>query len=158
MKSGKNAIARKIQGPCSNVYIHDCLVNEGHGGFVIGSEMSRGVKDILVENCTFVGTDVGVRMKSALGRGGVVENITLRNIHMSEIKGEAVILTMSYVLNSLNREETIAMENEDDIPYFRNLQMENIEVTGCRQFTKIEPLQGRPETMQNVVINGQKLA
>ena len=71
MKSGKNAIARKIQGPCSNVYIHDCLVNEGHGGFVIGSEMSRGVKDILVENCTFVGTDVGVRMKSALGRGGV---------------------------------------------------------------------------------------
>ena len=139
MKSGKNAIARKIQGPCSNVYIHDCLVNEGHGGFVIGSEMSRGVK-------------------SALGRGGVVENITLRNIHMSEIKGEAVILTMSYVLNSLNREETIAMENEDDIPYFRNLQMENIEVTGCRQFTKIEPLQGRPETIQNVVINGQKLA
>ena len=158
MKSGKNAIARKIQGPCSNVYIHDCLVNEGHGGFVIGSEMSRGVKDILVENCTFVGTDVGVRMKSALGRGGVVENITLRNIHMSEIKGEAVILTMSYVLNSLNRNETIAMENEDDIPYFRNLQMENIEVTGCRQFTKIEPLQGRPETIQNVVINGQKLA
>lgn len=50
------------------------------------------------------------------------------------------------------------MENEDDIPYFRNLQMENIEVTGCRQFTKIEPLQGRPETIQNVVINGQKLA
>lgn len=133
-------------------------MNEGHGGFVIGSEMSRGVKDILVENCTFVGTDVGVRMKSALGRGGVVENITLRNIHMSEIKGEAVILTMSYVLNSLNREETIAMENEDDIPYFRNLQMENIEVTGCRQFIKIEPLQGRPETIQNVVINGQKLA
>lgn len=85
-------------------------MNEGHGGFVIGSEMSRGVKDILVENCTFVGTDVGVRMKSALGRGGVVENITLRNIHMSEIKGEAVILTMSYVLNSLNRNETIAME------------------------------------------------
>ena len=111
----------------------------------------------MVENCTFVGTDVGVRMKSALGRGGVVENITLRNIYMSEIKGEAVILTMSYVLNSLNRNETVAMENEEDIPYFRNLSMENIEVTGCRQFTKIEPLQGRPETIRNVVVNGQKL-
>lgn len=104
-----------------------------------------------------MGTDVGVRMKSALGRGGVVENITLRNIYMSEIKGEAVILTMSYVLNSLNRNETVAMENEEDIPYFRNLSMENIEVTGCRQFTKIEPLQGRPETIRNVVVNGQKL-
>ena len=82
IKAGKNAIARTIDGPCSNIYIHDCVVNEGHGGFVIGSEMSRGVKDILVENCTFIGTDVGVRMKSALGRGGVVENITIRNIDM----------------------------------------------------------------------------
>ena len=83
---------------------------------------------------------------------------SVKKVTASHSKGEAVILTMSYVLNSLNREETIAMENEDDIPYFRNLQMENIEVTGCRQFTKIEPLQGRPETIQNVVINGQKLA
>ena len=53
--------------------------------------------------------------------------------------------------------KTIAMENEEDIPYFRDLSMENIEVTGCRQFTKIEPLQGRPETIRNVVVNGQKL-
>ena len=112
IKAGKNAIARTIDGPCSNIYIHDCVVNEGHGGFVIGSEMSRGVKDILVENCTFIGTDVGVRMKSALGRGGVVENITIRNIDMVNIKGEAVILTMGYVLNLLNRNETIAMDNE----------------------------------------------
>lgn len=89
IKAGKNAIARTIDGPCSNIYIHDCVVNEGHGGFVIGSEMSRGVKDILVENCTFIGTDVGVRIKSALGRGGVVENITIRNIDMVNIKGEA---------------------------------------------------------------------
>ena len=85
IKAGKNAIARTIDGPCSNIYIHDCVVNEGHGGFVIGSEMSRGVKDILVENCTFIGTDVGVRIKSALGRGGVVENITIRNIDMVNI-------------------------------------------------------------------------
>ena len=63
IKSGKNAVARTIEGPCSNIYVHDCLVNEGHGGFVIGSEMSRDVRDILVENCTFTGTDVGVRMK-----------------------------------------------------------------------------------------------
>ena len=126
IKAGKNAIARTIDGPCSNIYIHDCVVNEGHGGFVIGSEMSRGVKDILVENCTFIGTDVGVRMKSALGRGGVVENITIRNIDMVNIKGEAVILTMGYVLNLLNRNETIAMDNEEDVPYFRNIDMDGI--------------------------------
>lgn len=129
IKAGKNAIARTIDGPCSNIYIHDCVVNEGHGGFVIGSEMSRGVKDILVENCTFIGTDVGVRIKSALGRGGVVENITIRNIDMVNIKGEAVILTMGYVLNLLNRNETIAMDNEEDVPYFRNIDMDGIVCT-----------------------------
>lgn len=152
----KNAIARTIDGPCSNIYIHDCVVNEGHGGFVIGSEMSRGVKDILVENCTFIGTDVGVRMKSALGRGGVVENITIRNIDMVNIKGEAVILTMGYVLNLLNRNETIAMDNEEDVPYFRNIDMDGIVCTDCKEFVKIEPLNGRPDTIKDVVINKQK--
>lgn len=156
IKAGKNAIARTIDGPCSNIYIHDCVVNEGHGGFVIGSEMSRGVKDILVENCTFIGTDVGVRMKSALGRGGVVENITIRNINMVNIKGEAVILTMGYVLNLLNRNETIAMDNEEDVPYFRNIDMDGIVCTDCKEFVKIEPLNGRPDTIKDVVINKQK--
>ena len=156
IKAGKNAIARTIDGPCSNIYIHDCVVNEGHGGFVIGSEMSRGVKDILVENCTFIGTDVGVRIKSALGRGGVVENITIRNIDMVNIKGEAVILTMGYVLNLLNRYETIAMDNEEDVPYFRNIDMDGIVCTDCKEFAKIEPLNGRPDTIKDVVINKQK--
>lgn len=156
IKAGKNAIARTIDGPCSNIYIHDCVVNEGHGGFVIGSEMSRGVKDILVENCTFIGTDVGVRIKSALGRGGVVENITIRNIDMVNIKGEAVILTMGYVLNLLNRNETIAMDNEEDVPYFRNIDMDGIVCTDCKEFVKIEPLNGRPDTIKDVVINKQK--
>lgn len=156
IKAGKNAIARTIDGPCSNIYIHDCVVNEGHGGFVIGSEMSRGVKDILVENCTFIGTDVGVRMKSALGRGGVVENITIRNIDMVNIKGEAVILTMGYVLNLLNRNETVAMDNEEDVPYFRNIDMDGIVCTDCKEFVKIEPLNGRPDTIKDVVINKQK--
>lgn len=48
--------------------------------------MSRDVKNILVENCTFAGTDVGIRIKSAMGRGGVVEDITIRNINMIDIK------------------------------------------------------------------------
>ena len=156
IKAGKNAIARTIDGPCSNIYIHDCVVNEGHGGFVIGSEMSRGVKDILVENCTFIGTDVGVRIKSALGRGGVVENITIRNIDMVNIKGEAVILTMGYVLNLLNRNETIAMDNEEDVPYFRNIDMDGIVCTDCKEFAMIEPLNGRPDTIKDVVMNKQK--
>ena len=152
IKSGKNAEARSFEGPCENVYIHDCLVNEGHGGFVVGSEMSRGVKNILVENCTFLGTDVGIRFKSAMGRGGVVEDIEIRNISMVNIKEQAVILTMSYVLNLLNREEGAQGFNEDDIPYFKNITMTNLNCLGAEMGVKIEPMADRPETISNITI------
>lgn len=155
IKSGKNAVARRITGPCSNVYIHDCTVYKGHGGFVIGSEMSRGVKDILVSDCTFIGTDVGIRIKSALGRGSVVENITCDNIRMLDIKNEAVIMTMGYVLNSLNRNETIAIENEDDVPYFRNIELKNLDIAGCATKIKLEPVPSRPETISDITIEGK---
>ncbi len=157
IKSGKNAEARAFEGPCENLYIHDCLVNEGHGGFVIGSEMSRGVKNILVEKCTFMGTDVGIRMKSAMGRGGVVENIEIRDINMVNIKNEAIILTMGYVLNLLNRNEEIKQDNEEDVPYFREIYMSRINCTASDVAIKIEPIQGRPETISDITIKDSRL-
>ena len=99
LKSGKNREARQIKRPTKNVWIHDCKVFDAHGGFVVGSEMSRGVSNVIVENCVFSGTDVGIRFKSALGRGGVVEDITIKNIFMSNIIKEAMIFTMGYVLH-----------------------------------------------------------
>ena len=152
LKSGKNAVARQIEGPCEDVYIHDCLVNKGHGGFVIGSEMSRGIKNVLVENCTFLGTDVGVRLKSALGRGGVIENINIKNINMVDIKEQAIILTMSYVLNSLNRNEEINGIDKDDIPYIKNINFEGINCLGAKEAVVIEPLKDMPETITDIHI------
>ncbi len=152
IKSGKNAEARTFVAPCENLYIHDCLVNDGHGGFVIGSEMSRGVKNILVENCTFTGTDVGVRIKSAMGRGGVVEDITVRGINMVNIKAEAVIMTMGYVLNSLDKNEKIQQVDESDVPYFKNINIENVACSGCETAIKLEPINGRPETISDITI------
>ena len=80
LKSGKNSEARKIKVPTKNVWIHNCKVFDAHGGFVIGSEMSRGIENVIIEDCLFSGTEVGIRYKSALGRGGVVSNITMKNI------------------------------------------------------------------------------
>ena len=158
IKSGKNAEARTFEDPCENLYIHDCIVNEGHGGFVIGSEMSRDVKNILVENCTFAGTDVGIRIKSAMGRGGVVEDITIRNINMIDIKNEAVILTMGYVLNLLDKNETIAQVDESDVPYFKNILIEQIECNGCDTAVKIEPISGRENTISDITIKDSVFA
>ena len=114
--------------------------------------MSRGIKNVLVENCTFLGTDVGVRIKSALGRGGVIENINIKNINMVDIKEQAIILTMSYVLNSLNRNEEINGIDKDDIPYIKNINFEGINCLGAKEAVVIEPLKDMPETITDIHI------
>ena len=114
--------------------------------------MSRGIKNVLVENCTFLGTDVGVRMKSALGRGGVIENINIKNINMVDIKEQAIILTMSYVLKSLNRNEEINGIDKDDIPYIKNINFEGINCLGAKEAVVIEPLKDMPETITDIHI------
>lgn len=128
IKSGKNKEGRAIKGPCENIWIHDCKVFDAHGGFVVGSEMSRGVRNILVENCTFIGTDIGIRFKSAIGRGGVVENITIKNISMMRILEEAIIFTMGYALFNYDKLDEAKEENisEEDIPVFKNISISNV--------------------------------
>lgn len=146
IKSGKNKEARKTSGPCQNIWIHDCKVFDAHGGFVVGSEMSRGVRNLLVENCTFIGTDIGIRFKSAIGRGGVVENIIIRNIHMANIIEEAFIFTMGYVLRNLETEKTDKIESQlrEDLPEFKNIMMENICCNQAKVGIKIEGLETLP--------------
>ena len=146
IKSGKNRMARSIIAPTENVWIHDCKVFHAHGGFVVGSEMSRGVRNVLVENCTFVGSDVGLRFKSAMGRGGIVEDILVRNIMMSDIKAEAILLTMAYQFyNPTNPNEAKNVTYlEDDIPEFRNITIEHVFCDLARDSIKIEGLEQKP--------------
>ena len=68
-----------------------------HGGFVIGSEMSGGARNMWISNCTFIGTDIGLRFKTTRGRGGLVENIFIRDIYMKDIPGEAILFDMYYM-------------------------------------------------------------
>lgn len=146
IKSGKNKEARKKKVPTKNVWIHGCKVFDAHGGFVVGSEMSRGVSNIIVEDCIFSGTDIGVRFKSAMGRGGVVEDITIKNIYMSNIIEEAMIFTMGYVL--VNIEDTNEGKNEqfdkEDIPEFKNIHLENIICNNSNTAIKINGLELLP--------------
>jgi len=96
MKSGKNEDGRRRAMPTQNVLVNRCTVYHGHGGFVVGSEMSGDVRNIQVQNCTFLGTDVGLRFKSTRGRGGVVENIHIRDIYMWAIPNEALLFDLFY--------------------------------------------------------------
>ena len=96
IKSGKDEDGRRHARKCRNLVIRDCTVYHGHGGFVVGSEMSGGVENILVEGCRFLGTDVGLRFKSTRGRGGEVKDIWCRNIYMKDIVTQGVIFNLYY--------------------------------------------------------------
>lgn len=152
IKSGKNEQGRKRGMPTENVIVKNCVVYHGHGGFVVGSEMSGGVRNIHVSNCTFIGTDVGLRFKSTRGRGGVVENIYISNIHMTDIPTEPIRFNLYYGGNSPIPEpgsEDLAAQSEVEIPavteetpQFRNIYMKNII---CRGAGKAIYMQGLPE-------------
>lgn len=96
IKSGKNEFGIRRGIPTENVIISGCTVYAGHGGFVIGSEMSGGVRNIKCSDCTFLGTDNGLRFKSCRGRGGVVENIWIEDVTMTGILGDAIRFNLYY--------------------------------------------------------------
>ncbi|MBZ7926288.1 glycoside hydrolase family 28 protein [Ensifer adhaerens] len=68
------------------IRVSHCLMERGHGGLVIGSEMSGGVHDVAVENCAMVGTDRGLRIKTRRGRGGAITDITMRHVLMDGVE------------------------------------------------------------------------
>ena len=140
LKAGKGAEARKTKAPTEYVRIKNCTVLHGHGGFVVGSEMSRGVRHVEAADCNFIGTDVGIRFKSAYGRGGVVEDITLESIRMFQIKKEAIIFSMGYVLDHREKGQTPETIVEEDVPYFKDVTMKNITCLGAGIGLKAEGL------------------
>ena len=85
LKAGIEHESPELRAPCENVTISDCTMVHGHGGVVIGSEMSGDVRNVVISNCVFVGTDRGIRMKSRRGRGGIIEDIRATNIVMMDV-------------------------------------------------------------------------
>ena len=142
LKSGKDAEGRKRGRPTENVIVDNCKVFKGHGGFVVGSEMSGGVRNISVSNCKFMGTDVGLRFKSTRGRGGVVENIYINNISMFDIVTDSFLFDLYYGGKSAsesledgdesNSKPEMTMADETT-PVFRNIYVKNIVSRNARR-------------------------
>ena len=96
LKAGGGPAALKYP-PVARVLIRDNTVFHAHGGFVIGSEFSAGIEDIVVCGNTFSGTDTGLRFKSAPGRGGKTARIRISDIYMSDIRDQAIVFETSYM-------------------------------------------------------------
>lgn len=97
IKSGRNADGRRLNIPTENVVISHCKMREGHGGVVIGSEISGGVRNVFVEHCEMSSPDLerGIRIKTNSVRGGVIENFYLRDITIGDVI-TAIVIDFDY--------------------------------------------------------------
>jgi polygalacturonase len=150
IKSGRDAEGRKRGIPTENVIVRNSTVYHAHGGFVIGSEMSGGARNIFVYDCTFIGTDIGLRFKTTRGRGGLVEKIFAKNIVMKDIVGEAILFDMYYMakdpipLAGENREaiKEKLLPVTEETPVFRDFHISNVVCDGA---SKALFIRGLPE-------------
>ena len=167
IKSGRDAEGRKRGMPTQDVIVRNCTVYAAHGGFVIGSEMSGGARNIWVDDCTFIGTDIGLRFKTTRGRGGVVENIYINNIVMKNIIGEAILFDMYYAAQDPialtgEKREPPKVESKpvsEETPQFRNIYIKGVAANGAHKAIFVR---GLPEmnvkniVMENMVLQAQE--
>ena len=136
LKSGRDADGRRVGRPTENVAIVNCTLLRGHGGVVIGSEMSGGVRNVVASNIVCKGTVRGIRIKSERGRGGVVENIRYSNWVIENAR-EAINITNFY-------HETPEEPVSERTPVFRQIAASHVTVANCREAAHIRGLPESP--------------
>lgn len=167
IKSGKDADGRRRGVPCENVVVDGCTVFAGHGGFVVGSEMSGGVRNFKVSNCQFLGTDVGLRFKSTRGRGGIVENIFIDHISMMDIKTDAITFNMYYggksvaemIADGDKPDNTTKKPVDETTPIFRHIDIQNVVCNGAGRAMEFNGLPEMPMdgiNLKNITIRAKQ--
>jgi polygalacturonase len=151
VNAGDDGICMKSSGTDPNgpalqdIIVAGCTVYRAHGGFVIGSNTDGGMHDIFVSDCVFAGTDVGLRFKSNMGRGGLVDSIFIQDIVMEKIVREAVLFDTYYQdvpAGATRRTETPT----DKTPVFRDFYIRRIDCQGAATAISITGLPQMPIT------------
>jgi polygalacturonase len=140
LKSGKDADGLRVNRPTEHVTIANCTVHRAHGAVVIGSETAGSIRNVVASNITADGTEVGIRLKSRRGRGGVVEDIRFDNWTMEHV-GDGIVVTSHYVMGgeSNTQEEAVS----ERTPVFRNIAISNVTIHGTAK--KVVDIDGLPE-------------
>jgi polygalacturonase len=137
LKSGRNADGRRLNTPVERVVVRNCRMRAGHGGVTVGSEISGGARDVYAERCTMSSPalDRGLRIKTNAMRGGVIENVFVRDIEIGQV-GSAVDIDMLY-------EEGAA---GPFVPVVRNVQVERMTVAQAGHALFVRTLPQSPVT------------
>ena len=147
MKSGSQKKGWDVWG-CQDVLIQDNTVYHAHGGFVLGSETVGGIRDMVVRHNRFLGTDVGLRFKSGLGRGGKTERLYISDIMMADIAGEAIVFQCDYVNRHAGDDggstPTFTDEERRLAPNFQDIYITNVVCRGAGTAIKASGIKGLP--------------
>ncbi len=122
IKSGRNEDGRRVDIKSENIVVQDCKMIDGHGGVVIGSEISAGVRNVFVENCQMdsPNLDRAIRIKTNSKRGGTVENVYVRNLDVGQVKEAVLKINLFYGIYGVQEGEFI--------PEVKNIHLENVRV------------------------------
>jgi polygalacturonase len=128
IKSGRDGDGRRVGIKSENIIVQNCKMIDGHGGVVIGSEISGGVSNVFVENCIMdsPNLDRAIRIKTNSNRGGLIENVFVRNIKVGQVKEALLKLNMFY--------EVYGAKPGTFIPQIQNIYLENIKVKNAGKF------------------------
>ncbi|MFT3780559.1 MAG: glycosyl hydrolase family 28 protein [Nibricoccus sp.] len=149
--TGDDDIVIKSGG--ANILIEDCVIKHGHG-LSVGSETNAGLSNMLVRRCTLDGTDNGIRIKSMVGKGGLVENIRYSDITMNNV-ANALVFDLAYVDNNYPDYKGDPAKT----PEIRNILIENVTALNSKNAGKIVGLPNSPIkniTLRNVTISAEK--
>lgn len=150
LKSGIGDKGRQ-RGPCKDIVVEDCTVFHGHGGFVIGSDNSGGMENIMVRRCRFIDTDVGLRFKSGRDRGGLMTGVYVDSVVMCDIADEAILFDSYYQEKVGDGESAPTAPVTADTPRFDGFRISNVI---CRDAGTAILCKGLPEMpVRNVEIS-----
>ncbi len=135
LKSGTENEPLMARTPCENITVTNCTMINGHGGVVIGSEMTGGVKNVVISNCIFNGTDRGIRIKTRRKRKGTVERILISGIVMDNVN-VPVVINEYYRCGTDRTDQTLftleKLPVADDLPTIKDINISNLLVRNAR--------------------------
>ena len=143
----KSSVAKKDTpaSGCEDIVVQDNTVFHAHGGFVLGSNTTSGIRRMVVRHNRFMGTDTGLRFKSGLGRGGKTEQLFISDILMSDIAKDAIVFQCDYSDHDADgtpkRSKMLTEKQLKRVPEFQDIHISNVICRGCRTGIKAKGLQ-----------------
>jgi polygalacturonase len=142
LKSGRNTDGRRLNTPVENVIIRNCEMKEGHGGITVGSEITGGARNVFAEKCRLDSPELerALRFKTNTLRGGIIENVFVRDIEIGQVKLAPIEIDLRYE----------PRDTGPNIPEVRNVLVERMRSTSSRHGVYIRGLENAP--IRNVVV------